>query len=243
MKKKPLPIDNEIILDPQKVIMSKTDYKGIIQYANEYFIEVCSYSKEELIGKPHNIIQHPDMPKVVFKTLWEKLHKGENLYAVVKNLTKNGSYYWVVTKFETTFDENGNIKAHYARRKAVPEKVKKTAEKLYETILAIEKHNPELAEKAFYETLEKFGLTYNDFFKELTGMSKQDIYNYFQNQTQNINTTYDDFILEIDSKDNSTIENSQSETSIDNKQDELLNKQLKEEILEFRKKIASLKQK
>ena len=102
--------------------MSKTNRKGVIQYANNYFLEVCQYSENEILGKPHNIIRHPDMPKVIFKVMWEKLHKGENLFAVVKNLTKDGSFYRVVTKFETTYDKDGNIISHYARRKAVPKK-------------------------------------------------------------------------------------------------------------------------
>ena len=147
---KPTPNNNEVIISPNKVIMSKTNYKGVIQYANDYFLEVCQYQDTEIIGKPHNIIRHPDMPKIIFKVMWEKLHKGENLYAVVKNLTKNGDFYWVVTKFETTYDENGNILAHYARRKAVPKKVRETVENIYKTILAIEKHDKNLAEETFY---------------------------------------------------------------------------------------------
>ncbi len=197
---KSLFFENEIVLDPTKVIMSKTDSKGIIQYANEYFVKVCGYTKEELLGKPHNIIRHPDMPKIVFKILWERLKKGENLYAVIKNLTKDGNCYWVATKFETTFDKNGNIIAHYARRKTIPEKVKQTASELYKTISAIEKHDVKLAEMTFYETLNKFDLTYDDFFLELSEMSKEEAYNYFQSTELNTNTTYDDTILEIDSK-------------------------------------------
>jgi PAS domain S-box-containing protein len=197
---KSTPIDNEIFIIPNKVIMSKTNYKGIIQYANDYFMEVCGYFQDELIGKPHNIIRHPDMPKVVFKIMWEKLHRGENLYAIVKNLTKDGSFYWVVTKFETTFDDDGNIVSHYARRKAVPLKIKQTAETIYKTIRAIEEYDVDLAEKTFYETLDEFGLTYDEFFLELAGMNETEIHNYFQSSELNTNTTHEDTILEIESK-------------------------------------------
>ena len=158
------PIDNEILVDPNKVIISKTDRKGIIEYANDYFVEISGYSKEELKGKAHNIIRHPDMPKIIFKIMWDKLHAGDNLYAIVKNMTKDGSFYWVVTKFETSYDKNGTIIAHYARRKAVPIEVRETTESIYEVILKIEKHDVDQAEKALYEILEKYGLTYDTLF-------------------------------------------------------------------------------
>ncbi|MCF6350708.1 MAG: PAS domain-containing protein [Flavobacteriaceae bacterium] len=198
---KPTPKNNEIIIDPKKVIMSKTNYKGLIEFANEYFTETSGYSKYELIGKAHNIVRHPDMPKVVFKMMWDKLRKGENLYAIIKNLAKDGSFYWVVTKFETTFDSGGNILSHYARRKAVPTKVVENAESIYKMILTIEKYDPKLAEETFIEILENQKLTYDDFFLEVAGMSEVEVYDYFQDNELNINTTSKDIITEIDTKE------------------------------------------
>jgi PAS domain S-box-containing protein len=189
MKKliKPVPNGNEIILDPTKVIMSKTDYKGIIQYANDYFVEVCGYKAYELMGKPHNIIRHPDMPKVIFKFMWEQLHKGENIYAAVKNLAKDGSYYWVMTYFETKYDSNGNILAHYARRKAIPLKAKQVFEELYLKILKIEKQNPIAAEKYFYGFIEDSKKEYNELFLSILEISKEEFTNYFSKKELNIN--------------------------------------------------------
>lgn len=198
-KNQSIPKNNEIILDPSKVIMSKTNRKGVIQYANNYFLEVCQYSENEILGKPHNIIRHPDMPKVIFKVMWEKLHKGENLFAVVKNLTKDGSFYWVVTKFETTYDKDENIISYYARRKAVPKKIREITESIYEKILAIEKYDIELAEKTFYEILKNENLSYDDFFLELTGMTKKEVNDYFLSNKFNTNIFHEDIILEIDS--------------------------------------------
>ena len=102
--KKPTPIDEEIQLDPKRYIISETDEKGKITFCNDYFMEVSGYSKEELIGKPHSIVRHPDMPKVVFKLLWETISQGKNINAVVKNLAKDGRYYWIFTEFETRRD-------------------------------------------------------------------------------------------------------------------------------------------
>ena len=203
----PKPTGNEVLLVPDKVIMSKTDHKGVIQYVNDYFIEICGYNQDELIGKPHNIIRHPDMPKVIFKTMWQKLHKGENLYAIVKNLTKDGSYYWVVTKFETTYDEHGKIISHYARRKSVPTEVRETAESIYKIILDIEKYDVELAEKTFYEILEKYGLTYDDLFLGIAGMTESEISDYFLSSEQNTNTLSENILFEIDSAKTDSIEN------------------------------------
>ena len=238
-KIRPLPTNKEIILDPKKVIISKTDKKGVIQYANDYFIEISGYSKAELLHKPHNIIRHPDMPKVVFKILWEKLHKGENIYAVIKNLTKNGDFYWVVTKFETSYDENGNIVSHTARRKTVPEKVKQIANSIYKTIVAIEKIDPKLAEESFYETLEKYQLTYDDFFVELSGMSEEEVTRYFFDEKQNINvsreyiTVEEDILLDIDFE---KIENKMEDTtSKENNED------FHQKIQSFKAQIKALK--
>jgi PAS domain S-box-containing protein len=89
---KPTPIDEEIKLDPKKYIISSTDAKGLITDVNDYFVEISGYSKDELIGKPHNIIRHPDMPKVVFKLMWEQLKSGHDILALVKNLAKDGRY-------------------------------------------------------------------------------------------------------------------------------------------------------
>jgi PAS domain-containing protein len=85
------PTNHPIFLDPNRIIMSKTDLNGIIEFANDYFIEISGYSRAELMGQPHNIIRHPEMPKVIFKLLWDHIQKGESIYAFVKNLTKKWS--------------------------------------------------------------------------------------------------------------------------------------------------------
>ena len=207
-------ISKEIILDKTKVIMSKTDAKGLILYANNYFLEISGYNRLDLLGEPHNIIRHPDMPKIIFKVLWDKLHKGESLYAVVKNVTKNGDYYWVVTKFETTFDENGKIISHFARRKAVPQKVKETAESIYKIILEIEKHDEKLAEDTFYEILDDYGLSYDDFFKELSGMNDEEINHFFLSAEMNTNATAKNIVKAIEIEEEKLKEEEEEEVKL-----------------------------
>jgi len=138
--KKPNPIDEEIELDPKRYIVSETDAKGKITYANDYFMEVSGYTQEELIGQPHSIVRHPDMPKIVFKLLWETLKKGKNINAVVKNLAKDGRYYWIFTEFEIRKNtDTGEIIGYHASRKTISKHVIEIMADLYKELLAIEK--------------------------------------------------------------------------------------------------------
>jgi len=137
---RPTPIDEEIELDPKRYLESETDEKGIITYVNDYFTEVSGYSREELIGQPHNILRHPDMPKVVFKLLWETIQAGQNINAVVKNLAKDGRYYWIFTEFETKKDlSTGKIIGYRASRKAVSEHIVEIISEIYRKLLEMEK--------------------------------------------------------------------------------------------------------
>ena len=137
---KPTPIDEEIVLDPKRYIVSETDAKGKITYVNDYFMEVSGYSEDELIGKPHSIVRHPDMPKVVFKLLWETISKGKNINAVIKNLAKDGRYYWIFTEFEIRKNtDTGEIIGYHASRKTISKHVIEIIAELYTELLKIEK--------------------------------------------------------------------------------------------------------
>jgi len=163
--KRPTPKDNEIN------IVSKTDPKGIIEYGNDYFVEISGYSEAELIGKPHSLIRHPDMPKVVFKMMWDRINKAQNIMAVVKNLAKDGRYYWVVTEFEPKIDPiTNNIISHTAFRKAAPEKAVQVIEPIYQKLLEIEKESGmEGSEKYLRGFLEEKNMTYDEFIDDLVG--------------------------------------------------------------------------
>ncbi|WJJ93771.1 PAS domain-containing protein [Neopusillimonas aromaticivorans] len=95
--RKNLPVTNiETVVREDQYLISKTDMKGKIIYANPAFIEVSGYSRDELLGKPHNLIRHPDMPPEAFADLWDTLKEGKPWLGVVKNRRKDGSYYWVL---------------------------------------------------------------------------------------------------------------------------------------------------
>lgn len=102
-------------------IVSKTDIKGNITYINQQFIDISGYSKEELIGKPHNIVRHHDMDSSVFKDLWGTIQSGRKWRGIVTNRKKNGGFYIVDATVTPVFDKEGNIKEYMAIRKDITE--------------------------------------------------------------------------------------------------------------------------
>ncbi|MDD5213578.1 MAG: PAS domain-containing protein [Candidatus Gracilibacteria bacterium] len=111
-------MSQEIYFPPKEgaTIVSKTDKTGKITYGNELFIQMSGYTESELLGQPHNILRHPDMPKIVFKHLWIEISAGREVHAYVKNKTKNGDFYWVYTTVNPDFDSIGNITGYYSVR-------------------------------------------------------------------------------------------------------------------------------
>ena len=165
---RPTPTDIQIKVDAKKIIVSKTDVKGKIIYGNEYFCELSGYKESELISSPHNILRHPDMPKAIFHLMWQHLKTGRNIMAVVKNMSKDGNYYWVTTDFETIRDNHGYIKYHIAYRQAAPKHVIEEMEKIYNKLLAIEEsHNMEASIAYFNAFLEEKKMNYDQFIAEL----------------------------------------------------------------------------
>ena len=124
---------NETILDEYAFLVSETNEKGIITFANNDFCEIAGFTLDELIGKPHNVVRHSDMPKSAFKDLWDTVKKGEIWTGYVKNRTKDDNYYWVfatVYPFESCDGEKGYLSC---RKKASKEEIE-VYEKLYKSL-------------------------------------------------------------------------------------------------------------
>ena len=120
----------ETVLDEYAFLVSETNEKGIISFANDDFCKIAEYSLDELMGQPHNMVRHPDMPKKAFNSLWDTVSSGEIWTGYVKNATKSGGYYWVfatVYPFESCDGGNGFLSC---RRKATKEEIA-SAEELY----------------------------------------------------------------------------------------------------------------
>jgi PAS domain S-box-containing protein len=173
---RPTPSDREVDWNKSKVLLSKTDTKGTILYANEDFIDVSGYDEFELIGQPHNIIRHPDMPKVIFKFLWDSIQANKNIHAIIKNMSKTGRYYWVITDFKIIADSDGEIAGYFGTRKTVPEDiVVKFIEPLYKKLLHIEEASGvKASEEYLIGFLEERNKTYMEYIDHLVATKKDD---------------------------------------------------------------------
>ena len=135
---KPDAIDKEYHFEG-RAIVSETDIKGVITFANRKFCEISGYEQNELIGKPHNIIRHPDMPRAAFAQMWKEIQSGQTWHGFVKNLRKDGLYYWVETEITPVFDTNRTITGYIAARKPANRKNIEEAQTLYTKMLESEK--------------------------------------------------------------------------------------------------------
>ena len=137
--KRPDPIDEEYKFE-DGLIVSSTDLKGIITYANRKFCEIADYSKDELVGKNHNIVRHPDMPKAAYKEVWDTIQSGKEWTGIVKNLRKDGKYYWVYSHI-SPIKKDGEIVGYTAARRPASETEKAEVIPVYQEMLEKEKSN------------------------------------------------------------------------------------------------------
>ncbi|MBP1225912.1 PAS domain-containing protein [Flavobacterium sp. 1355] len=173
---RPSPSDREVDWNKTKVLLSKTDTKGTILYANEAFIDVSGYDEFELIGQPHNVIRHPDMPKVIFKFLWDSIKANQNIHAIIKNMSKTGRYYWVITDFKIISDSDGEIVGYFGTRKSVPDDIIiKFIEPLYKKLLHIEEASGiHASEEYLIGFLEERNKSYMEYVDHLVATGKDD---------------------------------------------------------------------
>lgn len=141
-----------------EIIVSKTDLKGRISYANRVFTSIADYTEQEVLGAPHSILRHPDMPRCVFRLLWEHIQSGRELFAYVINRTKNGDHYWVMAHVTPSYDAQGEIDGYHSNRR-VPKRsaLNDTIIPLYKALLEEEgKHaNDKVGMNAAYDMLQK----------------------------------------------------------------------------------------
>ncbi len=131
----------EVKFGEDEIIVSKTDVKGRITYANEVFLRVAGYTEDEVLGKPHNLIRHPDMPRCVFKLLWDTIAAGKEIFAYVINLAKNGDHYWVFAHVTPTFNDAGAIVGYHSNRRVPDRAVLTTIKSLYQSLLNEERRH------------------------------------------------------------------------------------------------------
>ena len=139
MKRDITPTSVERVMREDDFIVSKTNPKGIITYGNPIFIEFSGYTEEELIGSQHNIIRHPDMPRSAFKLVWDTISTGKEIFAYVKNMAKDGSFYWVFTHIAPDFDHGGKIVGYTSVRRYPARSAIAKIEPVYRQMIQAEK--------------------------------------------------------------------------------------------------------
>lgn len=136
--KRPVPVDEEIYFGNDEIIVSKTDLKGRLLYANNVFCRLAEMTPSQVIGQPHSVIRHPDMPRAVFKLLWDMIHGGKEIFAYVKNMSASGKYYWVIAHVTPSFDSNQQIIGFHSNRRKPSEKGIREINIIYKKLSAIE---------------------------------------------------------------------------------------------------------
>ena len=157
----------EKVMREGDLIVSMTDLKGVITYGNRVFIEVSGYSEEELLGSPHSIVRHPDMPRAMYKLLWDKIQNREECFIYLKDRGRDGSYCWVFANITPTFDPSGNVTGYFSVRRKPKASGVQAMSGIYQAMLDAEKRDPANAiaasSKVLADKLKEKGLSYEEF--------------------------------------------------------------------------------
>lgn len=171
----PRPAAFERTLGDDEIIVTKTDTKGRITYANDVFLRVSAYTEAEVLGQPHNMIRHPDMPRCIFKLLWDTLDARQEVFAYVKNLAGDGAYYWVLAHVTPSLGAGGRVVGYHSSRRVPTRKALDAVRPLYASLLATEARHPRPADgldasmAQLNEFLAQRGVTYDQFLWSLAG--------------------------------------------------------------------------
>jgi len=168
---RPTPTDIEHEVRNIDMIVSKGDAEGNITYTNPIFMKISGYTQGELLDQPHSILRHPDMPKVIFKHLWSSIKEGNDVNAYVKNLCKDGSFYWVLAQVRVATNPDGSFRNYVSTRKNITNGAKEIMGNLYAKLLEVEKADGvEASEKVLVDFLTENGQsveTFNTFMLSL----------------------------------------------------------------------------
>ena len=157
-------LDKELHVDDNASYSTTTDEKGIIISVSKDFEEISGYAKEELMGKNHNIVRHPDMPKIIFKIMWETLEKNEKFVGYVKNHAKNGEYYWMANKTYLLAREKSGKCKYFSYKGSMSTRAKHYMTTWYAELLEEErKGGIEASQKYMDEYLKYRGVSFNEY--------------------------------------------------------------------------------
>ncbi|MDZ4202786.1 MAG: PAS domain-containing protein [Gallionella sp.] len=172
MKLNITPTRHEVFLGPEEVIVSKTDLTGRITYANRIFMGLADFSESELLGKQHNIVRHPDMPRGAFKLLWDTLRQNREFFGFVKNMTSKGDHYWVFANVTPDINARGECIGYFSVRRRPSTQAISVIQPIYDEMLAVEVRSG-------------------------TASAPAASIDFLQRKLKSLNTTYDRFILSL----------------------------------------------
>ena len=173
------PTGVERTFGPDELIVSKTDLRGRITYANDVFMRVSRYEEHELIGMPHNIVRHPDTPRALFGYVWKTVQSGEEVFAYIPNLASDGAHYWVLAHITPSTDGHGEVVGYHSNRRVPSARAVAEAQSFYADVLAAERAQDDpvtsidAGTETFNRKLGAQGMTYDEWFWDLTTRSTQ----------------------------------------------------------------------
>jgi PAS domain S-box-containing protein len=159
----------ESFFDENEIIVSKSDLTGRITYCNDVFVRVSGYSESELLGQPHSILRHPDMPRSVFKLMWDTIQSGAECFAYVLNRTKAGDHYWVLAHVTPSYDKSGRMVGFHSSRRSPDAAGLEAIRAIYRDVLAAENRyeskraQVEAGEQTLRAALDRQGMPYDEF--------------------------------------------------------------------------------
>lgn len=133
-----VPTYKEVKMQPEDLNVSKTDVKGNITYCNDAFMQFAGYLEEELLGKSHNLVRHPDMPRAVFRLMWNKLEEEEEYFGFIKNIARNGSFYWSYANIFLNFGVENDLLGFTSVRRYPPAEGIEFFQEVYQQMLEVE---------------------------------------------------------------------------------------------------------
>ena len=171
MKSRIPPTQQQVRFQADELIISKTDLAGRITYVNRVFMQVCNYAEDDLLGVQHNIVRHPDMPRGVFRLMWDTLKSGHEFFGIVKNMTSDGHYYWVFANI-TIDQRNQQQVGYFSVRRQAPQSAIDAVSTLYNKMNEIEQtagaaNGPEASLQWLQAQLVQQGVTYEKFVLDL----------------------------------------------------------------------------
>lgn len=158
-----------------ELIVTKTDTKGHIRYANDVFLRVSAYEEHEVLGQPHNLIRHPAMPRAVFKLMWDTIQGGEEIFAYVVNLASDGAHYWVFAHITPSYDAAGRLHGYHSNRRVPDRPAVDECRRIYDQMRAEElrvgsgRAALEASTELLSQLLAERGQTYDEFVWSITG--------------------------------------------------------------------------